>query len=123
MRGARLATALKALAQAERRILAARRRAEAHKARTDTRAWAVERRERTHRLIELGGLVQKSGLAALTEDDRATIYGALLGLADQLRGPESQGVLMLWRRRGRHAFEAEAAQRDREAASSSGAPR
>lgn len=71
----------------------------------------MERRERTHRLIELGGLVQKSGLADLTDDDRATLYGALLGLADQLRGPEGQGVLSLWRRRGRHAFEQEEAER------------
>ncbi len=83
----------------------------------------MERRERTHRLIELGGLVQKSGLVDLTDDDRATIYGALLGLADQLRRPEGQDVQTLWRRRGRHAFEVEAAQRDREAAVHSAAPR
>lgn len=115
-----MATALKALAQAERRTLAARRRAEAHQARTDTRAWAVERRERTHRLIELGGLVQKSGLVALTDDDRATIYGALLGLADQARGAEGAGVLQVWRRRGRHAFDDEERRRHLDAAQGAG---
>jgi hypothetical protein len=38
----------------------------------------VQRRERTRHLIELGGLVQKAGLVELADDDRATIYGALL---------------------------------------------
>jgi hypothetical protein len=32
------------------------------RARADTRAWMQDRRARTRRLIELGGLVQKSGL-------------------------------------------------------------
>lgn len=83
----------------------------------------MERRERTHRLIELGGLVQKSGLVELTDDDRATIYGALLGLADQLRGSEGQGVLALWRRRGRHVFDREEADRQRRAAADAEAGR
>ena len=51
------------------RVFAARltavRRAEAVAARTDTRAWMVQRRERTRHLIELGGLVQKAGLVEL----------------------------------------------------------
>ena len=41
----------------------------------------MNRRERTHRLIELGGLVVKSGLDQLLRDDRAAIYGGLLELA------------------------------------------
>ena len=41
----------------------------------------MQRRERTHHLIELGGLVQKAGLVDLTDDDRATLYGAMLDLA------------------------------------------
>ncbi len=50
----------------------------------------MQRRERTRHLIELGGLVQKAGLVELTDDDRATLYGALLAnlvflpLADKL---------------------------------------
>jgi hypothetical protein len=40
------------------------------------REWAVARRERTRHLIELGGLVVKAGLVDLTDDDRATLYGA-----------------------------------------------
>ena len=44
----------------------------------------MQRRERTRHLIELGGLVQKAGLVELTDDDRATLYGALLDLAGGL---------------------------------------
>ena len=50
------------------------------------RDWAKARRERTRHLIELGGLVQKAGLVELVDDDRATLLGAFLELADQLRG-------------------------------------
>ena len=46
----------------------------------------MQRRERTRHLIELGGLIQKAGLVDLTDDDRATILGGLLGLADMLQG-------------------------------------
>jgi hypothetical protein len=54
---------------------------------------------RTHRhLIELGGLVQKAGLVELADDDRATLYGALLDLAAKAR--EDRDRLMLWKRRG-----------------------
>jgi hypothetical protein len=67
----------------------------------------VQRRERTHRLIELGGLVQKSGLADLTGDDRATIYGALLSLSELLGSDRRDEALALWRRRGQRAFAAE----------------
>ncbi|TGV73078.1 conjugal transfer protein TraD, partial [Mesorhizobium sp. M00.F.Ca.ET.158.01.1.1] len=42
------------------------------------RAWQIERRRRTRHLIELGGLIVKAGIVELTNDDRATIYGALL---------------------------------------------
>jgi conjugative transfer protein TraD len=84
-------------------------RAEAAFARTDTRAWAVERRARTRQLIELGGLVQKAGLVDLTDDDRAALLGAFLGLADQLAGAGKRDVLALWRRRGKRVFEAAAA--------------
>lgn len=67
----------------------------------------MERRERTHRLIELGGLVQKSGLADAVGDDRATLYGALLALTETLSPADRQATLALWRRRGQRAFEAE----------------
>jgi hypothetical protein len=33
----------------------------------------------------LGGLVVKSGIVELTNDDRAIIYGALLWVADKLQ--------------------------------------
>lgn len=84
-------------------------RAEAARARADTRDWAVQRRARTRHLIELGGLVQKAELDELLNDDRTVLYGALLHLADQLRGENTDHQVELWRRRGRRAFEAEKA--------------
>lgn len=71
----------------------------------------MERRERTRRLIELGGLVQKSGLVELTSDDRAMIYGALLTLVEATRAPGSEPIHQLWRRRGKRAFQAQATER------------
>lgn len=87
---------------------AAALRAEAAQRRTDNRAWVVQRRERTRHLIELGGLVQKAGLVELTNDDRATLYGALLDLAGRGRRDDAGDVLALWKRRGKRAFDAEA---------------
>lgn len=82
-------------------------------ARADMRDWAVKRRERTRHLIELGGLVIKAGLVDLADDDRATLYGALLAVADRLRGEDRQQALALWQRKGKRAFEAESDQRER----------
>ena len=87
---------------------AARRRTESGQRRTDTREWVVERRERTRHLIELGGLVQKSGLVELADDDRATLYGAMLDLAGRARDSGGVNALALWKRRGKRAFDAEA---------------
>jgi hypothetical protein len=67
----------------------------------------MNRRERTRQLIELGGLVAKAGLVELIGDDRAALYGALLGVADLLKGADGPEMLTLWRRRGRRMFEAE----------------
>ena len=89
-------------------MTAAMARAEAVRARSDTRAWAVERRARTRQLIELGGLVQKAGLVDLTGNDRAALLGALLELADRLNSDGGTGLLEVWRRRGKRVFEAEA---------------
>jgi len=66
----------------------------------------MQRRERTHHLIELGGLVQKAGLVDLLDDDRSALLGALLSLADQAGGEQRGGALERWRRRSRRAFEA-----------------
>lgn len=67
----------------------------------------MKRRERTRQLIELGGLVQKARLIELTDDDRAVLLGAFLAVAAKLRGDEREQALILWRRRGRRAFEPE----------------
>lgn len=109
---------LVATEQALARNTAARRRAESGQRRTDTREWVVERRTRTRHLIELGGLVQKSGLVELAGDDRATLYGAMLDLAGRAGGDDSENALVLWKRRGKRAFDDEAA----EAASSDDPP-
>lgn len=67
----------------------------------------MQRRERTRHLIELGGLVRKAGLVELTDDDRATMLGAMLGVANALKGENGKQVAELSRRRGLRAFEAE----------------
>jgi hypothetical protein len=67
----------------------------------------VKRRERTRHLIELGGLVVKAGLVDLTDDDRATLYGAFLATAVMLRSEQRDEALVAWCRRGKRAFEAE----------------
>ena len=69
----------------------------------------MQRRERTRHLIELGGLVQKAGLVELADDDRATLYGALLDLAARSRGEDADDVMAVWKRRGKRAFDAEVA--------------
>ncbi|MDF0489008.1 conjugal transfer protein TraD [Sphingomonas sp. H39-1-10] len=67
----------------------------------------MKRRERTRMLIELGGLIVKAGLVDLTDDDRATLYGAFLMSAERLRGEERTTALALWKRKGKRAFETE----------------
>jgi hypothetical protein len=71
------------------------------------RIWQVERRKRTRHLIELGGLVVKAGVVDLTGDDRATILGALLWMADKLRSDQSVQARTLWSEKGKEAFAAE----------------
>lgn len=68
----------------------------------------MKRRERTRHLIELGGLVVKAGLVELTDDDRATLYGAFLATAVMLSGEQREEALAAWYRRGKRAFETEA---------------
>lgn len=73
----------------------------------------MKRRERTRHLIELGGLVVKAGLVDLTDDDRATLYGAFLTVTAKLQGEERANTLALWQRKGKRAFEAEAKAMDK----------
>jgi hypothetical protein len=89
-----------------------RHRLDAQKTRTDMRDWAKARRERTRHLIELGGLVQKAGLVELADDDRATLLGAFMELADRLRASDDAGddprhLATRWRRRGLRALDAD----------------
>ena len=69
------------------------------------RTWRVERRKRTRHLIELGGLVVKAGLVDLTKDDRATIYGALLWVAEKLQSDQGERDRELWAAKGKLAFQ------------------
>ena len=64
----------------------------------------MKRRERTRQLIELGGLIAKADLIALTDDDRAVIFGLLVEAAATLRSERRDQALTLWRRRGKRAF-------------------
>jgi hypothetical protein len=73
------------------------------------RTWQVERRKRTRHLIELGGLVVKSGIVDLTGHDRATILGALLWMADKLKSDEGERARVLWAAKGRQAFQVDPA--------------
>ena len=66
----------------------------------------MKRRERTRQLIELGGLVAKADLIELTGDDRAVLLGLLIEAAATLRGERREQQLLLWRRRGKRAFDA-----------------
>ena len=68
----------------------------------------MKRRERTRHLIELGGLVAKSGLVELTKDDRTVLYGAFLELALTLQGENREQIMALWQRQGSRAFRSEA---------------
>jgi hypothetical protein len=77
------------------------------------RTWQVERRKRTRHLIELGGLVVKAGLVNLIGDDRATMLGALLWIADKLQSDQGERARALWSAKGKHAFEADPTARDR----------
>lgn len=99
-----------------RRLTAMRHRLELVQARTGTREWQLKRRERTRRLIELGGLVVKAGLVDLADDDRAMLYGAFLWIADKLRSNDGAHAAALWRRRGKRAFEAASGQASSEPA-------
>ena len=67
----------------------------------------MTRRARTRQLIELGGLVAKARLIELTDDERTVILGALLTVADRLGSENRDEALVLWRRRGKRAFEHE----------------
>jgi hypothetical protein len=69
------------------------------------RTWQVERRKRTRHLIELGGLVVKAGIVDLTRDDRATIYGALLWMADKLKNEQGEHARALWAAKGKQALD------------------
>lgn len=90
---------------------AQRSRLEAARARANTSDWAKARRARTRHLIELGGLVHKAELVELLADDRATLLGALLELAEKLRsssaGDDLERLRAHWKRRGLQAFAAE----------------
>ena len=91
-----------------RRVVIARNRVQLSRARADKRDWVVKRRERTRHLIELGGLVAKAGLIELTDDDRAVLFGLLVEAAARLRGSDRDQQLLLWRRRGKRAFDSAA---------------
>ena len=64
----------------------------------------MNRRERTRQLIELGGLVIKSGFIEESKDDRALLLGLLLSVARNLMHPQNAGLVNAWREEGRVAL-------------------
>ena len=66
-------------------------------ARHDLRDWQVTRREHTHQLIELGGLIAKAGLIDLTKTIDL-ILRILIEAAGRLRTKEREQLLLLRRR-------------------------
>ena len=87
----------------------ARNRQQVARARHDMRTWQIERRRRTRHLIELGGLVVKARIVELTGDDRVTILGGLLWMADKLQSDQGERAQALWAAKGKQAFEADPA--------------
>ena len=73
------------------------------------RTWQVERRKRTRHLIELSVLVVKAGIVGVTRDDRATIFGALLWMADKLKSDQGERARALWAANGKQALETDPA--------------
>lgn len=90
------------------RLQALRHRLVLAQNRSNERAWQVTRRERTRRLIELGGLIVKSRIDTLVDDDRAVIFGILNEAAARLNSEDVPQQILLWRRRGQRAFNAAA---------------
>lgn len=78
------------------------------------RTWQMERRKRTRHLIELGGLVVKAGIVDLTGDDRVTIYGALIWMANKLQSEDGEHARALWAAKGKQTFEDERKERKEE---------
>src|SRR4051794_36529725 len=103
-----LLRAFRATTAALRRTAAALIRAERIHTRSNTRTGMQARRARTRRLIELGGLVHKSGLADQLGDDRTAIMGALLTAVRLLNNASTHGppadVIARWREAGRVAL-------------------
>src|SRR4051794_29873463 len=107
-----LRRAFQATTTALRRTTAALIRTERTHTRFDTRTGMQTRRARTRRLIELGGLVQKCGLADQLAGDRAAIMGALLtavrllnNISPHLSPAEFPAeVIARWREAGRVAL-------------------
>ena len=64
----------------------------------------MNRRERTRQLIELGGLVKKSGFIEESKDDRALLLGLLLAVTRGLNVPENLQRLNAWRDQGKAAL-------------------
>jgi Conjugal transfer protein TraD len=75
------------------------------------RSWHIERRRRTRRLIELGGLMVKAGILELTRDDRALIYGALLWMAEKLESDQGVHAREVWAAKGKQAFKLDEAKK------------
>ncbi len=64
----------------------------------------MNRRERTRQLIELGGLVKKSGFIEESKNDRALLLGLLISVTRNLSLPQNLERFSAWREEGRAAL-------------------
>jgi Conjugal transfer protein TraD len=60
----------------------------------------MQRYHRARHLIELGTLVQKSGLIDLLGDNQTTLLGAMLSLVTQAQSGDAHTLLAIWQRCG-----------------------
>src|SRR5262249_23125647 len=104
---------LSATRTALRRNRSAGNRHQVARARHDMRTWQVERRKRTRRLIELGGLVVKAGLVGLNGRQPAPDLRAALLVARHVKSHQGEGARALWAAKGKQAFEADPATRNK----------
>jgi len=59
-----------------------------------------ERYARTRHLIELGALVERSGLSDLIGGDQRIFYGAMIHLVEQARSADAHTLLTAWQQLG-----------------------
>jgi hypothetical protein len=86
-------------------MMLASRRAASHRPKLVLSALLPFRtKHKTSATLKLRHLIVKVGIVELTVDDRTTIYGAMLWMADKLQSDERDKALALRAAKGKQAF-------------------